>query len=79
MAEGYIPRQRTGEDNEQVIKRIGELELEPGHDNSPAPLKRELDETYGPDGWGTREVSPDGLAEKLYHNMGLLVLEVYVK
>lgn len=79
MAEGFIPRQRTAEDNEQIIKRIGELDLEPKYDGSPSPLKEELDKTYGPDGWHTREATPSGLAEKLYHNMGLLILEVYVK
>jgi hypothetical protein len=79
MAEGFIPRQRTKEDSEEVIKRIGELEIEPLYNGQPAPLKQELDEIYGEDGWGAREVSPNGLAEKLYHNMGLLILEVYTK
>jgi hypothetical protein len=79
MAKGFIPRQRTGEDSENIVRRIGELDLEVQFDGSPAPLKQELDSLYGPDGWGTREIAPDGLAEKLYYNMGVLILGVYVK
>lgn len=77
--EGYVPRQRTGEDNERIIKRIGEIELEMRYDGSPSPLKRHLDEQYGPDGWGTREAAPETTVERIYQNMGLLILEVYEK
>jgi hypothetical protein len=77
--EGFVPRQRTGEDNEHIIKRIGEIELEQRFDGSPAPLKQELDEQYGPEGWGTRETAPVSTAERIYQNMGLLILEVYQK
>jgi hypothetical protein len=79
MAEGFIPRQRTGEDSENIVHRIGMIELEPRYDGSPAPLRQELDKTYGPEGWATREVTASNLAEKLMYNMGSLIVEVYVK
>jgi hypothetical protein len=62
MAERFVPRQRTGEESENIVRRIGEIELEMQYDGSPAPLRKELDELYGSDGWGTREVTPNGLA-----------------
>lgn len=79
MAEGEIPRQRTGEDNEKIIARVGEQELEVRFNNSPAPLTRELDAKYGPDGWGAREATPITRYEQLTYNMGLLTLEIYEK
>lgn len=82
MAEGFIPRQRTGEDyyeNERVIKRIGELDLEMKSTGEHSELRSQLDNEYGPGGWATREVLPETTAERLYQNMGLLILEVYVR
>lgn len=80
MAEGLVgpPGGLEGEKAE-VIRRIGQLDLEPRFDGSPSPLREEFDELYGPGGWVTREVTPATTAERLYQNMGYSVLEVYRK